>query len=157
MTRMASLHKDPRKKSPFWYCAYRLADNRRAFRSTGKIKKDEAWIVCQSFVEMEGKVAEGEASADQLMKVVNATLKRLGHEPIERPSARKWFERWLATEKGAISEGTLDRYTQIVRRFLNNLGPKADIRLSAITTDDVTKFRDELLEEGRTPRTVNQI
>lgn len=153
---MASLHKDPRKKSPFWYCAYRLADGRRAFRSTGKTKKDEAWIVCQSFVEMEGKVAEGEASADQLMKVVNATLKRLGHDPIERPSARKWFDRWLATEKGAVSESTLERYDQIVRSFLESLGSKANVRLSAITTDDITKFRDELLKGGRTPQTVNQ-
>jgi integrase len=153
---VASLHKDPRKKSPFWYCAYRLADGRRAFRSTGKTKKDEAWIVCQALVEMEGKVAEGEASADQLMKVVNATLKRLGRDPIERPSARKWFNRWLATEKGAVSERTLERYTQIVESFLKSLGSRAEVRLSAITTDDVTKFRDELLSEGRTPQTVNQ-
>jgi len=154
---VASLHKDPRKKSPFFYCAYRLADGRRAFRSTGKTKKDEAWIVCQALVEMEGKVAEGETSADQLMKVVNATLRRLGKDPIERPSARKWFNRWLATEKGAISEGTLERYTQICASFLSSLGSKADVRLSAVTTEDVTKFRDELLKEGRTPQTVNQV
>jgi hypothetical protein len=154
---VASLHKDPRKKSPFWYCAYRLADGRRAFRSTGKTKKDEAWIVCQALAEMEGKVAEGEASADQLMKVVNATLKRLGQDPIERPSARKWFKRWLDIEKGAVAESTLARYTQITESFLKSLGSKADVRLSAITTDDVTKFRDELLGGGRTPQTVNQI
>jgi integrase len=154
---VASLHKDPRKKSPFWYCAYCLADGRRAFRSTGKTKKDEAWIVCQALVELEGKVAEGEASADQLMKVVNATLKRLGHDLVERPSARKWFERWLATEKGAVSESTLERYSQVVESFLESLGSKAGVRLSAITTDDVTKFRDELLKEGRTPQTVNQV
>jgi integrase len=154
---VASLHKDPRKKSPFWYCAYRLADGRRAFRSTGKTKKDEAWIICQSYVEMEGKVAEGEASADQLMKVVNATLKRLGHDPIERPSARKWFKRWLDTEKGAVSEHTLERYEQVVEAFLKSLGSKADVRLSAVSTDDVTKFRDELLSEGRTPQTVNHV
>ncbi|MEY2602877.1 MAG: hypothetical protein QOH31_642, partial [Verrucomicrobiota bacterium] len=79
---------------------------------------------------MEGKVAEGETSADQLMKVVNATLRRLGKDPIERPSARKWFNRWLATEKGAISEGTLERYTQICASFLSSLGSKADVRLS---------------------------
>jgi len=76
---------------------------------------------------------------------------------VERPSARKWFERWLATERGAVSESTLRRYSQIVERFLESLGSKAGVRLSAITTDDVTKFRDQLLEGGRTPQTVNQI
>jgi hypothetical protein len=31
---MASLHKDPRGKSPFWYCAYTLPNGKRVFRST---------------------------------------------------------------------------------------------------------------------------
>jgi integrase len=154
---MSSLHKDPRNKSPYWYCAYRLADGRRAFRSTGKTKKSEAWIVCQSFSEMEGKVAEGDSSANQLMKVVNATLKRLGQEPVYRPSVKQWFERWLKTEEGAVSAGTLERYSQIATSFLASLGPKASGRLSAISTDDVIKFRDQLQSGGRTPQTVNQV
>jgi integrase len=154
---VASLHKDPRGKSPFYYCAYTLADGRRAFRSTGKTKKNEAWIICSAFVEMEGKVAEGEASADQLMKVANAVLKRLGHEPIKRPSARQWFARWLKTEEGAVSVPTLERYSQVVDNFLDCLGPKADARLSAISTDDIIKFRDQLLSGGRSPATVNYV
>ena len=28
------IHKDPRGKSPFWYCAYRLPNGKRTFRST---------------------------------------------------------------------------------------------------------------------------
>jgi integrase len=152
---MASLHKDPRGKSPFYYCAYSRADGVRAFRSTGKTKKDEAWIICQSFVEMEGKVAEGSPSADQLMKVVNATLQRLGQDPVQRPSAKIWFARWLATEKGAVADSTLERYRQVTQSFLDCLGSKQNVRLSAITTEDVTKFRDKLLAEGRSPQTVN--
>jgi hypothetical protein len=31
---MASLHKDPRGKSPFWYCAYTLPNGNRVLRST---------------------------------------------------------------------------------------------------------------------------
>lgn len=152
---MSSLHKDPRNKSPFWYCAFTLADGRRAFRSTGKIKKSDAWIICQSFSEMEGKVAEGDASADQLMKVANAALKRLGHEPIQRPSAKQWFESWLRSEQGAVSGKSLERYSQIITRFLGSLGPKANARLATISTNDIVKFRDELLAGGRTPATVN--
>jgi integrase len=152
---MASLHKDPKRNSPYWYCAYTLADGRRAFRSTKKTKKNEAWIVCQGFVEMEAKVAGGGASAEQLLKVLNGTLARLGQEPVERPSAKLWFARWLKTEQGAVSDSTLERYRQVTDDFLAFLGAKANCKLAAITTDDITAFRDKLLAEGRTPQTVN--
>jgi integrase len=152
---MASLHKDPRGKSPYYYCAYQLANGQRAFRSTGKTSKNDAWIICQSFVEMEGKVAQGEASADQLMKVVNATLQRLGQEPIQRPSAKLWFQRWLKTEQGAVSDSTIERYRQVTDDFLEFLGAKQNLRLASVTTDDVVGFRDKLLAEGRSPQTVN--
>src|SRR5437773_12496101 len=32
--RTASLHKDPRGKSRFWYCVFRLPNGKRTFRST---------------------------------------------------------------------------------------------------------------------------
>src|SRR5438093_1082328 len=43
---MASLHKDPRGKSPFFYCAFTLPDGRRTFRSTKLTDRKKAWEVC---------------------------------------------------------------------------------------------------------------
>ena len=39
---MASLHRDPRGRSPFWYVAYTLPDGRRAFKSTGERDRKKA-------------------------------------------------------------------------------------------------------------------
>src|SRR5260221_5356503 len=106
---MASLHKDLRGKSPYWYMAYRRADGTRALRSTGKSKKSEAEIVMHQILATEGLAGSGEATRDRMTKIINDTLERLGQPKIEALSVKHWFERWLKTEEGAVSEGTLKR------------------------------------------------
>jgi hypothetical protein len=81
----------------------------------------------------------------------NDTLERLGLEKIPSLTVRQWFTRWLKTEEGAVSEGTLERYRQVTRDFLAFLGKRADVRLEAITADDCVRFRDELLAGGGRP------
>ena len=44
---------------------------------------------------------------------------------------------------------------QAVELFLKHLGPRSQQRLEAISTRDVLAFRDELIEQGRAPSTVN--
>jgi hypothetical protein len=39
--------------------------------------------------------ARGTISRDLLERIVNDTLYRLGHSPVETPTAREFFERWL--------------------------------------------------------------
>ena len=46
---MASLHRDPRGKSPFFYCAFTHVDGSRAFKSTKKVKRKEASEVARGF------------------------------------------------------------------------------------------------------------
>jgi integrase len=152
---MSSLHRDPRGRSPFWYCAYRLADGRRAFKSTERTDKKEASKICQALEHAEEIAAGSDATRDRLVSLFNDTLDRLGLEKIQSFTVRQWFDRWLKTEEGAVSERTLERYLQVTRDFLASLGKRADVRLEAITADDVVRFRDELLAGGRTPGTVN--
>jgi len=46
---MASLHKDPRGRFPYWYCAFTHADSTRSFKSTKKTKRKEAEAVCDGW------------------------------------------------------------------------------------------------------------
>ena len=43
---MASLHKDPLQRSPYFYCKFRNADGKVSFKSTKKKKSEDAWHVC---------------------------------------------------------------------------------------------------------------
>src|SRR5271157_3909569 len=122
---MSSLHRDPRGRSPFWYCAYRRADGRRAFKSTERTDKKEAWKFCQALEYAEEIAGGSDATRDRLVSLFNDTLDRLGLEKIPSLTVRQWFSRWLKTEEGAVSAGTLERYHQVTRDFLASLGKRA--------------------------------
>jgi site-specific recombinase XerD len=96
-------------------------------------------------------------SHEQLRLVLEQTLERLTGKPIENVTVRSWFERWIKGERGAVSESTLQRYTQVVGDFLAFLDTRADIRLEALTAKDFASYRDQLLKKGIAPRTVNTV
>ena len=74
--------------------------------------------------------------------------------PIERKTVREHFTSWLKAFESEQSEGTFIRYQGIVNNFLKFLDGKASRNLSALTADDVERYRDHL--QGRVaPSTVN--
>lgn len=152
---MGSLHKDPRGRSPYWYASYRLADGRWAFKSTKQKEKKRAEQKLRAFEDIEEAAGRGEATRDHLIAIVNQTLRRMGHREVETITAGAWLDRWIQNEKGAVADSTIERYGQIVRDFKESLGARAKVRLDAITTEDVTKFRDELQAKGLSAHTVN--
>jgi hypothetical protein len=56
-------------------------------------------------------------------RILNETLERLGHAPIERMSIQQWLTQWLAG-KTEISASTRLGYEQVTREFLAYLGPR---------------------------------
>lgn len=154
---MASIHRDPRSPKGVWYCAYYLADGRKAFRSTGKRNKSEAQVICQGWQQAENEAANGELTKDRVSEIFNETLKRIGAAPLERISIKSWLEDWLKT-KQEKSEATRKAYAQAVRDFLAYLGPQGcHRRLESITEVDIRGFAEHLKSGARSPGTVNTI
>ena len=56
---MASLHKNPRGKSPFWYAAYTTASGRRAFKSTKRTVYREALEIALNLERAEREASSG--------------------------------------------------------------------------------------------------
>ncbi len=154
---MASIHRDPRSPKGVWYCAYYLADGRKAFRSTGKRNKSEAQVICQGWQQAENEAANGELTKDRVSEIFNETLKRIGAAPLERISIKSWLEDWLMT-KQEKSEATRKAYSQAVRDFLAYLGPQGcHRRLESITEFDIRGFAEHLKSGARSSGTVNTI
>ncbi len=59
---MASIHKDPRGKSPFFYCAFYLPNGKRAFRSTKSTDRNAALAFCIAMENAE--LANADVPAD---------------------------------------------------------------------------------------------
>jgi integrase len=154
---VASIHRDPRSPKGVWYCAYYLADGRKAFRSTGKRNKSEAQVICQGWQQAENEAANGELTKDRVSEIFNETLKRIGAAPLERISIKSWLEDWLMT-KQEKSEATRKAYSQAVRDFLAYLGPQGcHRRLESITEFDIRGFAEHLKSGARSSGTVNTI
>jgi hypothetical protein len=55
------------------------------------------------------------------------------------PTVREWLGKWLANEKSAVSDAPLTRYRQVVADFLSGIGPVANQRLEAVTSEHTAK------------------
>jgi integrase len=154
---MASIHKDPRGKSPFWYCAFYGADGRRMFRSTKATDRKTALKICLAWESASAKARRKELTAAQARKVLAEMVAISSGETLSFHSARSWLNDWLTNKTGAISETTLGRYQQVVRDFLGHIGRGAEASIAAVSPADIIAFRNRLRAEGRSVATCNSI
>ena len=151
---MGSLWKHPNSK--YWSACFTAADGRQLKRSTKETDKRKARIICEAWEQAESLGSAGLlTSREQLRIVLEQTFQRLTGEKIENVSVREWLTRWLKGEEGAVAETTFKKYSGLIQDFLSFLGTRDEVDLEAITTEDFLKYRDHLIAEGRTPRTVN--
>ena len=141
MRLMASLHRQPGK--PNWFCAYTVAGNRR-FRSTKTTDKKQAWQICNTWAKasaLGGKLTP-EGARNVIAAGVADVLMATG-QTLPSATIRDWCKRWLEFKEVESEPRTQERYEISIRRFLNYLGSKADRDLTALTTDELIRFRDQ--------------
>jgi integrase len=155
MSFMASIHKDPRGKSPFWYAAFTGGDGRRMFRSTKETNRAIAQKVCFKWAEAAEKSRRRELTAAASRKLLGELTLISSGEQLEFHSVEGWLEGWLTSKAGSTAKATYAKYSQVVGRFLVHLGSRAGASLASVSSTDVSAFRDKLAAEGRSPKTVN--
>jgi integrase len=151
---MASLHKDPRGKSPFWYCAFTLPDGRRTFRSTKQTERKLALGICLEWEKSAGQGRDGTFTEAQARKVLNTILENTGQAPMQTETIREYFANWINGKELAKKPRTAERYRIVVERFLGSLGQKSNRPLGALTVRDLETFRDQSMFDGKAPNTV---
>jgi hypothetical protein len=108
------------------------------------------------------RVAEEEVRKDTTKKllqgIVQDTERRLCIETKPEPTVKAFLENWLANERGSVSQTSFDKYSLVIRQFLESLGARVTIvKILQVTEADIIKFRDKLLSEGGIPKTVNHL
>jgi integrase len=155
---MASIHKDPRGKSPFWYAAFYGPDGRRQFRSTKCTDRKAALKICFGWEQAAVLARRKELVAAQARKVIAEMVAFSSGEVMSFHSIESWLNDWLANKAGGAAEGTMLRYRQVIRDFLAHLGPqRALASLASVSPGDIIAFRDKLREEGRAASTCNTV
>lgn len=148
---MPSLHKDPKGRSPYFYCAYSLANGKRKFRSTKMKTKAEAWKVCIAWAD-----AAKEAGADHRdREILDQMREARGKKPLKVSTIRKFFEEWVEGQKLHLSENTHKRYSSSIRKLVLFLGEEADHDLPTLTGEQIESFIRHEQDEGLAEKTLN--
>lgn len=152
---MASLHKDPRGKSPYWYAAFYGADGSRCFKSTKTSDRRQATRICTEWESAALRARKKTLTTAQVRSVFNEILEQSGDEPLESLTIGEWMAEWLANKKSSHAPSTWERYRKPVEDFIAHLGSRAALPLRAATSKDIRRFRDEQRGAGRAAATVN--
>src|SRR5690348_15783364 len=140
---MASLHKDPRGKSPYWYCAYQTSDGVRHFRSTKATKKRQAQQICATWAKASALGVK--LSPDKARQVIAsgvADILMASGQTLPSATIHDWCKRWLERKELEAEPRTHERYKTCLRRFQEFLGSKAQDDLDALKVNDVIRYRD---------------
>lgn len=154
---MVSIHRDPRGKSPYWYCAFYLPDGRRAFKSTKEKKQAAALKICLGWEKAAVAGRSKTLTEAQIRNVLSDILENATGEPVQYYTTRSWLNEWISNRSSTASDTTMQRYRQVIRDFLEFLGDRADQTLAAVTPTQIREFRDQLKKGGRTDATVNNV
>ena len=174
---MASLHKDPRGKSPFWLCAFTHVGGDRAFKSTKKTKRKEADEIRRGWQRAVDLAKRGELtearihrlaaeiceSANVVLRKERAFISRVLNEiythatgeTLHVPSVTDFLNGWISSKELTAAKGTSKRYAHTVRSFLSHLAQKAKWSLAGIAARDIEAFRDLELDQGKSNKTAN--
>jgi integrase len=152
---MASIHKDPRGKSPFWYCAYRLPNGKRTFRSTKLTDRKAAEAFCRRLEYASNESKAGRLTEARAHELISEIVEQTSGEPLRNYSAEEWLREWLQGKKSAKTESTFLKYANAVKGFLTSLGPRAKLNVNQIAPRDVHRFRQGEVDAGKHPSTCN--
>jgi integrase len=152
---MASIHKDPRGKSPFWYCAYRLPNGKRTFRSTKLTDRKAADEFCRRLEYASHESKAGRLTEARAHELISEIVEQTTGEPLRNYTAEEWFREWLQGKKATKSESTFLKYANAVNGFLASLAQRATLNVNQIPPRDVHRFRQSEIEAGKHASTTN--
>lgn len=168
---MPSLHK--RAGSNFWSCAFTSTDGKRHLVSTKTPDKAEAMAFCLRLEALDRQTAaqgatvsmqdtpelleaglklmqaatSGALSEATALDYVNRVLKASGAgSEIRGETVKDFFTNWLAGKELSQAKHTGLRYKSAVRAFIQSLGKRSTLPLSAIGARDVEAFRNSRLK-----------
>ena len=134
---MAFLFKRPR--SPYWHAGFIDKDGKRRNASTRVSSRKEAQKIADAYEE----AAKKRRTAKQVRDVIAELHKEITGEDLTAPSFKRFSEAWLVSKEPEVSAATLVFYKNAIGKFTAFLGEKASEEITAITQEDLTRFRNQ--------------
>ena len=150
---MASLWKHP--NSPYWTACYTNSLGRQVKRSTKQKNSKLARKIAEAWEEAEAKGRARQMTTIQIQKFASDLAERVVGDAIEVPTVENFLNDWLAAKKAKDSSaGTIERYGNTIRLFIDYLGEFAKAQITSVAPKHIDGFMTHRLKEGRAPKTV---
>ena len=154
-TVMASIHRDPRGKSPFWYCAYRLPNGKRTFRSTKLKERAAALKFCRALEYASHEAKAGRLVESRALELISELVEQTTGEPLRGYTVEAWLREWVKGKQDTRSRATALKYETAIEAFIESLGPRASLNLRQVLPRDVLRWREGESASGKHPTTCN--
>ncbi len=151
---MASITKKSGRK--YLYALWRNAEGKLIWKSTKTTDRKLAKVMAEDFERAERLGQAEELTAAAARDILDGILKRVSSETIEVASIREYFQNWLESKKAeGTKESTIKRYSGALDSLSGFLANKADRPLTVLVANDIEKWRNKLVDEGRSATTAN--
>jgi integrase len=147
--------KDSRGRSPFWYAVYRDATGRRLKKSTGLTAKSKALEMARMLEKAHAEARRQTLTEARARELLSEALQTINGEGLHVFTVEQWFEHFARQKAKSRSGQTAARHSQMMREFVEFLGPRARLNIAAITSKDIADFRDHRESLGLAPSTIN--
>jgi integrase len=138
----------------YWYACFRGADSRRVQRSTGEIDRRRAQKIADTFEQAAFDARRGLLVERAARKVIGEIYSIATRETLRSDTIEDFFKRWLERVKIESHYKTHQRYASITKRFIDWLGPRAQLGIAHLSSVDIVHHRDFLARQ-HSPATVN--
>ena len=151
---MASIRKDPRGKSPYWYACYTLPNGRRTQRTTGTKDRGQARRIADQMEDCSKDAARGRLTEKAARAAVSSMYAIVNGSNLPSTSIRDHLRAWLERKAVEAKPATHTRYATVVEHFLRHLGDIADRDISYLDAKTIVGIRDKISKE-KSPSTAN--
>jgi integrase len=152
---MASVAKDARGRSPFWYACYTGPNGKRLKRSTRLTAKSKALEMARALEKAALEAKLGTLTEARARELIGEMLQSVSGQTLRVFAVREWLGHFVNQKKKSRAEKTAARHEQMMNEFVQFLGARAERNIGAVTPKDISDFRDQRHARGLTPTTVN--
>jgi len=124
------------------------ANGKRRNRSTHTTNRREAQRIAEAYEEAANK----KRTVRQVRETIAELTQEITGETLTAHSLRQFADTWIMG-KATVAKATLAFYKTAISKFVTFLGNRADLDMTEISRDDVTRFRNHEAET-LSPKTV---
>jgi integrase len=151
---MASIRKDPKGRSPYWYACFEMPNGKRTQRSTKTTSRQEALRMAFQMEDMARDAKSGRLT-EKLARKVTADIFQIANKTsLPSSTTRSFLNAWLERKEIENKPNTYLRYKLAVKHFLAYLGELSDRDISHLDASSIAHVRD-CLSQDKSPSTAN--